>query len=87
MSARAAAFRARYLPPADAPCQSPWLDSSEGADLVRCPNRKAFRAWARRAGIIAVHRGSRVLYAKRDVYEVLVTRTLDRSALALKVSR
>jgi hypothetical protein len=74
MSATAAAFRARYLPqsPVEPNGSSPWLDSADGAELVRCPSRKAFRAWARRARIVPVHRGSRVLYAKRDVEAALV---------------
>jgi hypothetical protein len=69
MSATAAAFRQRWEPqaPAEPHGKSPWLDSQEAADLVRCPTRRAFREWARRAGIVPVHRGTRVLYAKRDV--------------------
>jgi hypothetical protein len=90
----AATFRARFTNPSrattgstfehstepDEPSsKSPWLDSMEGADLVRCPNRKAFRAWARRAGIIAVHRGTRVLYTKRDVDAAPVKRQSARN--------
>jgi hypothetical protein len=75
----AAAFRARFESrdtgiALTEHSSSPWLDSADGAELVRCPSRKAFRAWARRAGIIPVHRGTRVLYAKRDVDAALVKR-------------
>lgn len=75
---RARQFRARFAQPVERPRdaglrddesrgRSPWMTSAEGADLVRCPTRKAFRMWAQRAGIIPVHRGRVVLYARADV--------------------
>jgi hypothetical protein len=75
----AAEFRARFAPKpvqprvVDLPVSnaSPWLTSLEAAELVRCPTREAFRKWAHRAGIVAVHRGRRVLYARVDVLNAL----------------
>jgi hypothetical protein len=75
----AAAFRARFTKdtqttPTEPSGTSPWLDSLQAAEQYCAPNRRAFRAWARRAGIVPVHRGTRLLYAKRDVDAALVKR-------------
>jgi hypothetical protein len=53
---------------------SPWATTGEGAEYVRCPNRDAFRKWARRAGIIPAYRGRVPLYAWRDIDRALGVR-------------
>lgn len=51
--------------------RSPWATTEEGAVYVRCPNRDAFRKWAKRAGIIPAYRGRVPLYAWRDIDQAL----------------
>ncbi len=52
---------------------SPWLTTLEAAAYVRClsrdgqPSRPAFRAWARRHGVVFIYRGRRVLVARADL--------------------
>jgi hypothetical protein len=50
---------------------SPWATTEEGATYVRCPNRDAFRKWARRAGITPAYRGRIPLYAWADIDRAL----------------
>jgi hypothetical protein len=50
---------------------SPWATTEEGATYVRCPNRDAFRKWAKRAGIIPAYRGRVPLYAWADIDRAL----------------
>ena len=50
---------------------SPWATTEEGAEYVRCPNRDAFRKWAKRAGIFPAHRGRIPLYAWADIDRAL----------------
>lgn len=79
---RALQFRARFAQPVERPCdtrlgqdeprgRSPWMTSADGAVLVCCPTRKAFRMWAQRSGIIPIHRGRVLLYARADVQAAL----------------
>jgi hypothetical protein len=50
---------------------SPWATTEEGATYVRCPNRDAFRKWAKRAGIIPAYRGRVPLFAWADIDRAL----------------
>ncbi len=53
--------------------ESPWLSLEELAVYTRClkadgsPSLDGARMWAKRNGVIAGHRGRRVVYAKVDV--------------------
>jgi len=57
---------------------SPWLTPIELAIYIRClkadgvtPSVDGARMWAKREGVIAAHRGRRVLYARADVEAAL----------------
>ena len=63
---------------APAPAASPWLSLVELAVYIRAlkasdgaPSPDAARKWARRHGVMAAHRGRRLLFARADVDEAL----------------
>lgn len=44
-----------------------WLSAQEAADYLRSPSVRALYMWAKRHGVIARHRGSRLLFARQDL--------------------
>ena len=55
---------------------SPWMDTREAAEYVRCPSREAFRTWARRKGITFLKRGRALLVARADLDRALGVKTV-----------
>ncbi len=71
IAARFAAVAAQVRAAAEAPASQitfgPWLNTDSAALYLDFPSINAFRKWARKAGVVGVRRGRRLLFAKHDL--------------------
>ena len=81
LAAQARAIEQRCLAAARAErTDDGYLTAAQGAVLTGKPSGEAFRAWARRKGVVGVLRGRELLYDARDIERALHGKKHRRAA-------